>query len=158
MAGRVGDRARSVRHAELVEDRRQMVFDGLLADPEGLRDLAIPRTGGDQGKHIQLARAERIRRQVFDRGGLMHGVDDPLEEIGATVELLQEQVLAIGGLKEKALGAQDLGYKTVIAPARNERDLGDFPESLRESIDFHFVASIGDVLELALKPRARRRR
>ena len=97
MAGRVRDRARPVRHTELVEDRRQVVLDRLLADAEGLRDLAIPGTGGDEGKHIELARAERIRRQVFDRGGLPHGVDDPLEEIGAAIELIQKQVLAVGG-------------------------------------------------------------
>ena len=45
---------------------------------------------------------------------------------------LTGQVLPIGGLKEKALAAQRAGIKRVIAPRRNEPDLEDFPEPLRD--------------------------
>ncbi len=108
---------------------------------------AIPKDGPSAGITIATALASLVAgRPIRD-------------DVAMTGEItLTGQVLPIGGLKEKALGAQDLGFKTVIAPARNERDVEDFPESLRESIDFHFVDRIEAVLELALRPKPRRRR
>jgi ATP-dependent Lon protease len=38
----------------------------------------------------------------------------------------------------------------VILPARNEGDLDDVPEQVREEMTFHPVATISEVLELAL--------
>jgi ATP-dependent Lon protease len=64
---------------------------------------------------------------------------------------LTGQVLPIGGLKEKALAAQGLGIKRVIAPKRNEGDLEDFPEVLREELEFRWVDSVGEVFEAALE-------
>ena len=65
---------------------------------------------------------------------------------------LTGQVLPIGGLKEKALAAQRNGIATVIAPARNERDIEDIPEHLRNELEFVFVEEIGEVLAAALEP------
>jgi ATP-dependent Lon protease len=62
-------------------------------------------------------------------------------------------VLPIGGLKEKALAAQRAGVKRVLAPRRNEPDLEDFPENLRNGIDFIWVGEIGEVFEAALDGR-----
>jgi ATP-dependent Lon protease len=72
---------------------------------------------------------------------------------------LTGQVLPIGGLKEKALAAQRAGIARVIAPKLNEADLDEFPEHLREDIDFIFVEDVDQVLDQALEgpPRARRR-
>ena len=64
---------------------------------------------------------------------------------------LTGQVLPIGGLKEKALAAQRAGIKRVIAPRRNEPDLEDIPEQLRENLDFVWVDEIGDVFDAALE-------
>ena len=62
------------------------------------------------------------------------------DEVAMTGEItLTGQVLPIGGLKEKALAAQRNGIATVIAPARNERDIEDIPEHLRNELDFVFV-------------------
>ncbi len=78
------------------------------------------------------------------------------DDVAMTGEItLTGEVLPIGGLKEKALGAQDLGYKLVIAPERNAGDLEEFPESLREGMEFRFVSRIDEVLALALRPAAR---
>jgi ATP-dependent Lon protease len=71
---------------------------------------------------------------------------------------LTGQVLPIGGLKEKALAAQRSGIKRVIAPAFNEQDVDEIPEHLRATIEFVFVAEIGEVLEAALEPRRAARR
>jgi ATP-dependent Lon protease len=66
---------------------------------------------------------------------------------------LTGQVLPIGGLKEKALAAQRLGIKTVVAPAENEPDIEDIPEHLRAKIAFRFVREVDEVVEVALQRR-----
>ena len=62
-------------------------------------------------------------------------------------------VLPIGGLKEKALAAQRAGVKRVLAPRRNEPDLEDFPEALRDGMEFVWVGEIGEVFDAALDGR-----
>ena len=75
------------------------------------------------------------------------------DDTAMTGELtLTGQVLPIGGLKEKALAAQDLGIERVIAPKLNEQDIEDIPEHLRRDIDFIFVDRIEQVLKEALLP------
>jgi ATP-dependent Lon protease len=66
---------------------------------------------------------------------------------------LRGAVLPIGGVKEKVLAAHRAGIKTILLPERNKLDLDDVPMSAlggTESIKFHFVKEMGDVLELAL--------
>jgi ATP-dependent Lon protease len=63
---------------------------------------------------------------------------------------LTGQVLPIGGLKEKALAAQRAGVKRVLAPSRNEPDLEDIPEALRDKLEFIWVDEIEDVFDAAL--------
>jgi ATP-dependent Lon protease len=73
------------------------------------------------------------------------------DDVAMTGELtLTGQVLPIGGLKEKALAAQRAGVKRVLAPVRNEPDAEDFPDALRENLDFVWVSEIGDVFDAAL--------
>ena len=76
-------------------------------------------------------------------------------DVAMTGEItLTGQVLAIGGLKEKALAAQRGGIRTVIAPARNEQDVDEIPAHLLRSLRFRFVSEIEEVLEAALARRA----
>src|SRR3954462_5103117 len=73
------------------------------------------------------------------------------DDVAMTGELtLTGQVLPIGGLKEKALAAQRAGGRRILAPSRNEPDLEDIPEPLREGMDFVWVDEIGDVFAAAL--------
>jgi ATP-dependent Lon protease len=64
------------------------------------------------------------------------------------------QVLPIGGLKEKALAAQQAGIKRVVAPALNEPDIDDIPEHLRKKIEFIFVDDLDKALVQTLEPAA----
>jgi ATP-dependent Lon protease len=74
--------------------------------------------------------------------------------VGMTGEVtLQGRVLPIGGLKQKVLAAHAAGLSEVILPARNEPDLDDVPADVREHMRFHPVASVDEVLALALEPR-----
>jgi ATP-dependent Lon protease len=71
--------------------------------------------------------------------------------VGMTGEVtLQGLVLPIGGLKQKVLAAHRMGLKEVILPRRNEKDLDDVPESVREAMTFHLAGRVEDVLKVAL--------
>ncbi len=45
---------------------------------------------------------------------------------------LRGSVLPVGGVKEKVLAAHRAGLKTIILPNRNEKDLDDVPQEVRE--------------------------
>jgi len=79
--------------------------------------------------------------------------DTPVKStVGMTGEVtLQGRVLPIGGVKQKVLAAHRAGLKEVILPKRNEGDLDDVPEQVREEIAFHPVESVDEVLALALE-------
>jgi len=73
--------------------------------------------------------------------------------VGMTGEVtLQGKVLPIGGVKQKVLAAHRAGLKEVILPKRNEGDLDDVPEQVRNEIEFHIAESIDEVLGWALEP------
>jgi ATP-dependent Lon protease len=72
-------------------------------------------------------------------------------EIGMTGEVtLSGRVLPIGGVKQKVLAAHRAGLTEVILPARNEADLDDVPEKVRDDMTFHLVDDVARVIELAL--------
>src|SRR5437764_4060525 len=74
-------------------------------------------------------------------------------DIAMTGEItLRGLVLPIGGLKEKTLAAKRAGIKQVIVPKRNEKDLPDIPEEVRNTLKFHFVENVDQVLAIALGP------
>ena len=73
--------------------------------------------------------------------------------VGMTGEVtLQGRVLPIGGLKQKVLAAHAAGLTDVILPERNAPDLEEVPAEVRERMRFHPVASIDEVLAIALVP------
>jgi len=76
--------------------------------------------------------------------------------VGMTGEVtLQGLVLPIGGVKQKVLAAHRMGLKEVILPKRNEKDIDDVPQSVREAMTFHLASRVDDVLKHALEPQAK---
>jgi ATP-dependent Lon protease len=72
-------------------------------------------------------------------------------DVAMTGEItLRGLVLPIGGLKEKTLAAKRAGIKQVIVPKRNEKDMPDIPQEVRQTIKFHFVSNIDEVMAIAL--------
>jgi len=73
--------------------------------------------------------------------------------VGMTGEVtLQGLVLPIGGVKQKVLAAHRMGLTEVILPQRNEKDLDDVPQSVREAMTFHLASRVEEVLKYALEP------
>ena len=48
------------------------------------------------------------------------------------------------------LAAHRAGLTEVIIPARNEPDLDDVPESVRQDLTVHLASDVRDVIQLAL--------
>jgi ATP-dependent Lon protease len=80
-----------------------------------------------------------------------HKVDSNLAMTGEIT--LTGQVLPIGGLKEKVLGAKRAGISKILFPKRNEPDLDDIPKEIRDTMTFVPVEEISEVLHHALGKR-----
>jgi ATP-dependent Lon protease len=104
---------------------------------------AIPKDGPSAGITMATALASLLSERPVKH------------TVGMTGEVtLQGRVLPIGGLKQKVLAAHAAGLTDVIIPERNRADLEDVPEDVREAMSFHPVMTLGEVLELALEPKA----
>ncbi len=106
--------------------------------PEG----AIPKDGPSAGVAMVTAMVSALTRIPVDARVAMTG------EI-----TLRGRVLTIGGLKEKLLAAARGGIRTVVIPRENEKDLAEIPENVRKRLTIVPVASVDEVLELALTRR-----
>jgi ATP-dependent Lon protease len=102
---------------------------------------AIPKDGPSAGVAMLTALVSLLtRRKVKDT-------------VAMTGEItLQGKVLPIGGVKQKVLAAHRAGLKEVIVPRRNEADLDDVPEKVRDEMSFIIADTVGDVLEASLQP------
>ena len=104
---------------------------------------AIPKDGPSAGITMATALASLLSERPVKH------------TVGMTGEVtLQGRVLPIGGLKQKVLAAHAAGLTDVIIPERNRADLDDVPADVREAMRFHPVMTLGEVLDLALEPKA----
>jgi ATP-dependent Lon protease len=72
-------------------------------------------------------------------------------DVAMTGEItLRGRVLGIGGLKEKSVAAHRNAIRHVIIPHQNIRDLEELPEDVRNTVTFHPVKSMDEVLAIAL--------
>ncbi|RME45789.1 MAG: endopeptidase La, partial [Deltaproteobacteria bacterium] len=73
------------------------------------------------------------------------------DDVAMTGEItLRGLVLPVGGIKEKVLAAHRAGIKEVILPEQNAKDLADLPREVKESMKFHLVKRMHEVLRIAL--------
>jgi len=69
------------------------------------------------------------------------------EDVAMTGEItLRGQVLPVGGIKEKALAARRAGVTTFVLPKRNEVDLDEAPQVLKDEMTFVLAETLDDVL------------
>ena len=75
-----------------------------------------------------------------------------LHDVAMTGEItLRGRVLPIGGVREKVLAANRAGIKTVLLPARNEKDLVDVPKQALDQMNIVFVQHMDEVLAQAFE-------
>ena len=60
-------------------------------------------------------------------------------------------VFPIGGVKEKVLAAHRAGIRRILLPARNEADVDDIPEDVKNDLQIIFVSGIAEVIDAALE-------
>ncbi len=73
-------------------------------------------------------------------------------DVAMTGEItLRGQVLPVGGIKQKVLAAARVGIETVILPKRNEPDLDEIPQEVRDQLEFILVERVDEVFAFALR-------
>ncbi len=71
--------------------------------------------------------------------------------LGMTGEItLRGQVLPVGGIKEKVLAAKRAGLRDLILCWQNEKDVQEINPEYIKGVNFHYVKTMNQVLELAL--------
>ena len=63
---------------------------------------------------------------------------------------LRGQVLPVGGIKEKVLAAKRSGIKEIIMCWQNEKDVEEINQKFITGINFHYVKTMQQVLDIAL--------
>jgi ATP-dependent Lon protease len=78
--------------------------------------------------------------------------DRPIRhDVAMTGEVsLRGKVLAVGGLRDKALAAHRAGFRAMLYPAVNEKDLEDIPPDVRDRLELVPVETMDDVFAVAL--------
>jgi ATP-dependent Lon protease len=72
-------------------------------------------------------------------------------EVAMTGEItLRGRFIQIGGVREKVLAAHRSGLRTVILPAKNEKDLVDVPEAVLKELKIIFVDHMDQVTEASI--------
>lgn len=104
--------------------------------PEG----AVPKDGPSAGVSLTTALISLFTNKEIPSNVAMTG------EI-----TLRGNVLPIGGLKEKVIGAHRASVRTIFIPFENERDLADIPEEIKKDIDFILVNKYIDIYEYLMK-------
>jgi ATP-dependent Lon protease len=148
LTGQLGDVMKESAQAALSWVRSHAGELGIAPDVWETSDIhvhvpagAIPKDGPSAGVTMVAALVSRLTGRPV-RG-----------DLAMTGEIsLSGRVLPVGGIKEKILAARRAGVSTVILPRRNEKNLReDVQPSVRESMTFHLVDSIPEVLAVAFE-------
>ncbi len=100
---------------------------------------AVPKDGPSAGITLatslfSLVTGKRVKKDLVMTGELT----------------LTGQVLPVGGIREKVIAARRNGYKEVILPFQNKRDLKEIPLSVKKGLKFHLVKEMDEVVKIAL--------
>jgi ATP-dependent Lon protease len=127
--------ARSRAEQLLIDPEFQSSLDLHIHLPEG----ATPKDGPSAGITMATALISALVRRPVRGDTAMTG------EI-----TLRGRVLAIGGFREKALAAHRHGFRRLIAPQENMRDLAKLSPAVQREMEFIFAASMDQVIAAAI--------
>ena len=127
---------RSEREKFGLEDKFYEKYDIHLHFPEG----AVPKDGPSAGIAITTALISAISHREIRQDIAMTG------EITITGE-----VLPIGGVKEKVIGAHRVGIREVILPFDNGVDVDELPKEVKKDVKIHLVKTYCDVEKIVFK-------
>ncbi|MCM2282999.1 MAG: endopeptidase La [Bdellovibrionaceae bacterium] len=100
---------------------------------------AIPKDGPSAGITMFTALASLVTRRPVN------------PKLAMTGEItLRGAVMPVGGIKEKMIAAHRAGIREVILARKNEPDLRDVPDEVKQDLKFHFVDRADEVLKVAL--------
>jgi ATP-dependent Lon protease len=100
---------------------------------------AIPKDGPSAGVTLLTSLASLFSQIKVD------------PKIAMTGEItLRGSVMPVGGIKEKVLAAHRAGIEKVILSRRNEKDIQEVPQEIRDTMNFVYVDNVNDVLKAAL--------
>jgi ATP-dependent Lon protease len=102
---------------------------------------AVPKDGPSAGITVAIAMLSRLTGRVMHPRTAMTG------EISLTGE-----VMPVGGIREKVLGAKRQGVRTVILPAENRSDVVELDPTWTRGMRFVYVERFEQVIAAALKP------
>ncbi|MCB9712491.1 MAG: endopeptidase La [Myxococcales bacterium] len=123
-----------------------------------LRDLGIePEVIKDHDLHVHVP-AGAIPKDGPSAGVAMIAAMSSLltdrcvrADVAMTGEItLRGLVLPVGGIKEKMLAAHRAGIKRIVLPERNEKDVVDVPEEIRDEMEIVYVRTVADMLQAVL--------
>ena len=151
LTGQLGDVMQESARAALTYTRSQAEVLGIDSDrfektdihihvPEG----AVPKDGPSAGVSLATALISAFTARPIYRDVSMTGETT-----------LRGRVLPVGGIREKALAARRAGIKKFVLPRKNERDLENIPERLREDLEFVLVDKVNEVVAAAMHPTKR---
>ena len=145
VTGQIGDVMQESARAALTYAKANMDRFGIDREMFETRDIhihvpagAVPKDGPSAGIAMATALISAFTGRPVKNTVAMTG------EIS-----LRGRVLPIGGLKEKALGALQVGIKTIVIPEKNKKDLHDMTDTVKRKITFICVKDISEVLEIA---------
>jgi ATP-dependent Lon protease len=104
---------------------------------------AVPKDGPSAGVALVTALVSALSKRRVRGNVAMTG------EIS-----LRGRVLPVGGIKAKVMAAARAGVQTVLLPRRNQKDLVEIPEEVREKVEIRLLETIDEVLAAALEPDA----
>jgi ATP-dependent Lon protease len=103
--------------------------------PEG----AIPKDGPSAGVTMVTSLASAFTQRKVK------------SDLAMTGEItLRGKVLPVGGIKEKILAAKRAGITDIILSSDNKKDIDEIKDVYVKGLNFHYVETITDVLNLAL--------
>ncbi len=147
LTGQLGDVMKESAQAALAYVRSKSKELGIEEDFFEKNDIhihvpagAIPKDGPSAGVTMFVALTSLLTNKPVRNDVAMTG------EI-----TLRGLVLPVGGIKEKVLAGMRAGIRTIILPKKNEKDLEEIPEHIRNQMNFKYIQRMDEAIELALK-------